>query len=186
MEDTEIIALYFARDQRAVAETSLRYGGFLLRLAGNILRIPADAEECVNDTYLHAWNAIPPERPAVFQSWLGRIARNLSLDRWKRSQAQKRGGREPEILLGELEDCIPSPHGVERHLEDQAAADIISSFLRQLPEEQRIMFLRRYWYGDSLGDVAKRLGRSEGQVKSALFRVRKALRVCLEKEGVLL
>ena len=119
MEDNQIIDLYWARDQRAIDETSGKYGGFLLQLAWNILRSHADAEECVNDTYLHTWNAIPPARPSALKLWLGRIARNLSLDRWKWTRAQKRGGAGMEVLLGELDDCVPTSHSPERCLEDQ-------------------------------------------------------------------
>ena len=113
MEDTEIIDLYWQRDQRAIDETHGKYGGFLAGIAWNILRSHSDAEECVNDTYLRTWNAIPPARPSAFRAWLGRIVRNLSLDRWKQSRTAKRGGDGMEVLLGELDDCVPEPHGTE-------------------------------------------------------------------------
>lgn len=186
MEDEQIIDLYWRRDPQAIQETSNKYGPFLYGLSWNILRSHGDAEECVNDTYLRTWNAIPPARPGAFQSWLGRIARNLSLDRWKLSRAQKRGGEEMELLLGELDACVPSPHQSERHLEDQEIAALISVFLRTLPKERRIMFLRRYWYGDDIETIAQKLGCSQGKVKSALFRTRNALKTYLEKEGVAL
>lgn len=111
MEDSEIIQLYWDRSEQAIAETSGKYGPFLCRIAWNILRSHDDAEECVNDTYLRTWNAIPPARPGAFRTWLGRITRNLSLDRWNRERAQKRGGDETALLLGELESCVPSPTG---------------------------------------------------------------------------
>nr|WP_326185158.1 RNA polymerase sigma factor [uncultured Oscillibacter sp.] len=186
MEDSEIIGLYWDRDQRAVAETAGKYGGFLWGIAWNILRSHGDAEECVNDTYLKTWNAIPPARPNAFQAWLGRIARNLSLDRWKQARAQKRGGAETELLLGELDGCVPAPHGTERLLEDREIAGLISAFLRRLPAESRIIFLRRYWYGEGVADIAARLGCGQGKVKSSLFRTRNSLRAYLEKEGVAL
>lgn len=186
MEDQEIIGLYWARDQRAIGETAEKYGTFLSAIARNILRSADDAEECVNDTYLRAWNAIPPARPSAFRAWLGRVARNLSLDRWKQSAAARRGGGEPELLLGELEDCLPAPRGVERHLEDRELAALISAFLRELPTESRIMFLRRYWYGETVVEVAHRLGCTQGKVKSSLFRTRNALRAYLEQKEVLL
>lgn len=119
MEDTEIIDLYWQRDQRAIDETHGKYGGFLAGIAWNILRSHSDAEECVNDTYLRTWNAIPPARPSAFRAWLGRIVRNLSLDRWKQSRTAKRGGDGMEVLLGELDDCVPEPHGTEKTMEDQ-------------------------------------------------------------------
>lgn len=186
MEDSAIIDLYWSRDQRAIEETAGKYGVFLFSLVWNILHSRGDAEECVNDTYLRAWNAIPPARPAALRAWLGRIARNLSLDRWKAGRSQRRGGGGAEILLGELEECVPSPHGVERHLEDQEIASLISTFLRGLPEESRRVFLRRYWYGQELAEIAAEQRCGVGKVKSSLFRTRKALRACLEKEGVIL
>lgn len=119
MEDAEIIDLYWQRDQRAIDETHGKYGGFLAGIAWNILRSHSDAEECVNDTYLRTWNAIPPARPSAFRAWLGRIVRNLSLDRWKQSRTAKRGGDGMEVLLGELDDCVPEPHGTEKTMEDR-------------------------------------------------------------------
>lgn len=184
MEDSAIIDLYWGRDQRAVEETAGKYGSFLHSLSWNILRSRGDAEECVNDTYLRAWNAIPPARPAALRAWLGRIARNLSLDRWKEERTQRRGGGAMEVLLGELDDCVPSPHGVERQLEDQEIAALISAFLWRLPAESRVVFLRRYWYGQNLADIAAERGCGVGKVKSSLFRTRKALRACLEEEGI--
>ena len=186
MEDSAIIELYWQRDQGAIQETADKYGAFLGNLAWNILRSHGDAEECVNDTYLRTWNAIPPARPTAFPAWLGRIARNLSLDRWKQSRAQCRGGDGVELLLGELDGCVPAVHGVDTTLEDREIAGLISAFLRRLSRENRVMFPPRYWYGDSLSDIAKRLGCGEGRVKSALFRTRKALRAYLEQEGVCL
>ena len=185
MEDTQIIGLYWDRDQRAVEETAGKYGSFLLRLAWNILQVHGDAEECVNDVYLRAWNAMPPERPVALRPWLGRIARNLSLDRWKRDHAQKRGGG-MEDLLGELAECVPGGGDPQKRLEDQEIAGAISQFLRRLPEESRNMFLRRYWYGQGTAEIAQALGCGAGRVKSSLFRTRKALRVYLEKEGIVL
>lgn len=186
MEDNQIIDLYWARDQRAIQETSGKYGGFLTQLAWNILRSHGDAEECVNDTYLRAWNAIPPARPSAFRVWLGRIARNLSLDRWNQARAKKRGGSDFTILLGELDTCLPDADRAQRHLEDQEIADLISRFLRRQTDFNRKSFLRRYWYGESLEEIAAGLGCGTGKVKSALFRTRNALRKYLEQEGVAL
>ena len=185
MEDSDIIDLYWRRDQRAIDETADKYGDFLWGISWNILRIHGDAEECVNDTYLKTWNAIPPAKPALFRPWLGRIIRNLSLDRWKKSHTQKRGDG-IEVLLGELDDCVPAPHSTEKVLEDQEIAALISTFLRNLPSESRRLFLRRYWYGEAVADIAKDWNCSEGKVKSSLFRTRKALRAYLKKEGVML
>ena len=186
MDDSTIIDLYWSRDQRAIEETAGKYGSFLFSLVWNILRSHSDTEECVNDTYLRTWNAIPPARPTAFRAWLGRIARNLSLDRWKQSRTQKRGGDAMEILLGELDDCVPSPHRVEKQLEDQEIASLVSGFLRRLPAESRTIFLRRYWYGQDLADIAAELRCGIGKVKSSLFRTRKALRAYLEQEVITL
>ena len=186
MEDGQIIELYWDRDQRAIQETDGKYGRLLHRIAWNLLQSREDSEECVSDTYLRAWEAIPPARPAAFRTWLGHITRNLSLDRWKEGRTRKRGGGGAEILLGELEDCVPAPRGVEQHLEDQEIAALISTFLRRLPAESRGIFLRRYWYGLDLADIAAERGCGVGKVKSSLFRTRKALRAYLEKEGVFL
>ena len=186
MEDAQIIELYCRRDQSAIAETAGKYGPFLRDVSWNILRSHHDAEECVNDTYLRTWNAIPPARPTAFRAWLGRIARNLSLDRWKQSQAEKRGGGAMELLLGELDQCVPAGNGMEKALEDQEIAAVISRFLRGLPKDSRVMFLRRYWYGEDIAAIAQTLNCGQGKVKSSLFRTRKALRAYLEKEGVAL
>ena len=185
MEDGQIMELYWARDQRAIQETDGKYGKLLHRIAWNLLASREDAEECVSDTYLRAWNAIPPTRPAALRTWLGRITRNLSLDRWKRKQADRRGGG-AEVLLGELEDCVPAPNDPERAMEDQELAEVLNAFLRSLSREGRAIFLRRYWYGQSVSEIGAAMGCGEGKVKSALFRTRKALRAYLEKEGIAL
>ena len=185
MEDGQIIDLYWNRDQQAIRETEGKYGALLNRIAWNLLHSREDAEECVSDTYLRAWNAIPPTRPAFLRTWLGRVTRNLSLDRWKRREAEKRGGG-AELLLGELEDCLPAPGGPERTVEDQELAELLNGFLRGISREGRAMFLRRYWYGESVAEVAAALRCGEGKVKSSLFRTRKALAAYLEKEGIAL
>lgn len=186
MEDGAIIDLYWRRDQRAVEETAGKYGSLLFSMAWNILRSRGDAEECVNDTYLRTWNAIPPARPTALRAWLGRIVRNLSLDRWKQTRTQKRGGGAMEVLLGELDECVPAPYGMEEQMEDREIAGLVSAFLRGLPAQSRIIFLRRYWYGQDLADIAAACRCSVGKVKSSLFRTRNALRTHLEQEGVLL
>lgn len=185
MEDSQIVGLYWERNQKAIQETAGKYGGLLERISWNILRSRSDAEECVNDTYLRAWNAIPPTRPVVLGTWLGTIVRNLSLDRWKRDRTEKRGAG-ADLLLGELAECIPASGGPQQALEDQALAQLLSAFLRRLPQESRIIFLRRYWYGDAVADIATELCCGQGKIKSSLFRTRKALKRYLEKEGIAL
>ena len=178
MEDGQIIDLYWNRDQRAIRETEGKYGKLLSGIAWNLLHSREDTEECVNDTYLRAWEAIPPARPGAFRIWLGQITRNLSLDRWKSRRAEKRGGG-AEALLG---DGLPDQRG--RSVEDLELAELLNVFLRGLSREARAAFLRRYWYGESLAEIAGALGCGEGKVKSSLFRSRRALREYLEKEGI--
>lgn len=170
MDDPQIIELYWARSEQAISETSAKYGAFLWRIARNILESHDDADECVNDTYLRAW--------------LGRITRNLSLDRWNQARAQKRGGSSMELLLGELSECVPAPGRTEQRLEDQALADSLNAFLGTLSRESRVIFLRRYWYGDRLEVITAGMNCSAGKVKSSLFRTRSKLRAYLQKEGI--
>ena len=183
MEDTQIIDLYWDRDQGAITATAGKYGGFLHTLSWNILRSHHDAEECVNDTYFRAWNAMPPERPDALRAWLGRITRNLSLDRWKAGRTQSRGAG-METLLGELDECIPDHRGPEQAAEERVLAECVSAFLRGQTADNRYIFLRRYGYGEDIAAIAKRRDCGESRVKSALFRTRKALRAFLEKEGI--
>lgn len=184
MDDHALIDLYWARDQQAIACTAAQYGSYCTRISLNILQNLEDADECVNDTWLHAWNAIPPDRPSLFRAWLARICRNLSLDRYKRSRAQKRGGQMPEVLFEELEFCLPSHLTCEDALAERELLSSIERFLRASDETRRQIFLRRYFYGDSLESIANRLQMSPGSVKSSLFRTREALRRQLEKEGI--
>ena len=183
MDDTQIIDLYWDRDQGAITATAGKYGSFLHALSWNILRSHHDAEECVNDTYFRAWNAIPPERPGALRAWLGRITRNLSLDRWKAGRTQSRGAG-METLLGELDECIPDHRGPEQAAEERVLAECVSAFLRGQTADNRYIFLRRYWYGEDIAAIAKRLDCGESRVKSALFRTRKALRAPAKKRPV--
>lgn len=185
MEDSDIIALYWARADHAIAETAAKYGRYLASIAINILHSPEDSEECVNDTYLHTWNAIPPNRPSVLRTWLGRITRNLSLDRYKNHHAQKRGGGQAALLLSELEDCIPAPAHTNHPVEEQQLAESISHFLHSQKQEARQLFVRRYWFGDPITAIAQRFHLSEAKVKSSLFRTRQKLQKYLEQEGLL-
>lgn len=184
MEDTQIIQLFWERSESAISETSYKYGSYLHCIAMNILQEREDAAECVNDTYLHTWNAIPPQRPNRLRSWLGRITRNLSLDRYRRGTTQKRGGGQVPLILSELEACIPAKDSVERQLDDKELASLISTFLFQQTEVNRLIFMRRYWYGDSIRQIGERYTLGEGKVKASLFRTRNSLRFFLEKAGV--
>ncbi len=186
MEDTQIIDLYFARDERAIEETDAKYGRFCLTLAKSILTLPSDAEECVSDTYLHAWNAMPPERPRLLKGWLGRVVRNLSLDRWRRSHAAKRYAG-MDVLLSELDDCVPD-HNADpaRAAEAAELTEIISRWLRALPAAERNLFLLRYWYGLAPKELAARYGTGAGQITKRLYTLRQKLKAHLEAEGVIL
>ena len=184
MEDTEIIDLYWQRDQRAIDETHGKYGGFLAGIAWNILRSHSDAEECVNDTWLRAWNAMPPQRPGILSAFFGKLTRNLSLDRWRYNRAAKRGGPQVEMALEELGECLPAPGRPEDHLEERETADLISRFLREQPQLDRVLFLRRYWYLDSVAALAERFSMNENTVKSRLHRTRLRLKEVLLREGV--
>lgn len=184
MDDNKIIDLYWARSQQAIAESDAKYGAYCRTVARNILSREEDAEECVNDTWLRAWNAIPPQRPTVLQAFFGKLTRNLSLDRWRRDRAQKRGGSQVESALEELEDCLAARDRVDEAVDAQATANLISAFVRSLPQQDRVLFVRRYWYLDDIQTLAKRMGMGQSQVKSRLHRIRQRLKTELEKEGV--
>lgn len=184
MEDEKIINLYFAREERAIDETGKKYGSYCRSIAFNLLRSHEDTEECVSDTYLHAWNAIPPTRPQCLRAWLGRITRNLSFTRWEAARAQKRGGGQGELLLSELSECLSGGHSAEERFDAQQLTQTIERFLHTQSRENRQLFLRRYYYGDSVRRLAGLFGMTENTVKSRLFRLRGGLREALEKEGI--
>lgn len=184
LEDSKIIDLYWARKEQALAETDAKYGNYCRTIARNILRNFEDTEECVSDTWLHAWNSMPPQRPGILSAFLGRITRNLSFDRCKYQQAAKRGGGTLPLALDELGECIPASGRVEHALEQKELAATIDRFLRTLPEKDCNLFLRRYWYVDSISVIADRYGMKENTVKSILFRTREKLRKFLGEEGI--
>ena len=180
MDDSLIIDLYWQRDQRAISETSVKYGAYCSSIAYGVLGDRQDAEECVNDTWLRAWDSMPPQRPNRLSAFLGRITRNLALDRYDYNHASKRSGPLDQ-LLSELSDCIPYQRDDYAQLE---LTELLNKFLRSLPEQQRNLFLRRYWYCASMQELGKRYRMSESAVKSSLFRTRNKLKTYLEKEGV--
>lgn len=185
MDDQTIVSLYWARSDRAIAETQVKYGPYCARIARNILEDPGDSEETVSDTWLAAWNAIPPDRPGALAPYLGRITRNLSLNRLKARRADKRGGGALPLSLEELDGCIPASSRLEEGVEARELGEKISDFLRREPRDARKMFVLRYFYCESVADIAKRLGCGESKVKSALARTRDRLRRFLEEEGLL-
>ena len=184
MEDQDIIDLYWKRDERAIQETSDKYGSFLLYLAGNILDIHEDAEECVNDTYEKAWNSIPPEKPKFLRAWLGRVVRNAALNRWDKNHAKKRYAG-MEVMLDELEECIPDLRSVEDEMEAAALGNVISAWLRTLSREDRALFVRRYWNGEALDSLAKEFHIPSGKLAQRMYRLRNSLKKALEQEGVI-
>ena len=183
MEDKQIIELYFQRNETAISETANKYGAFCHKIAMNILSIHEDAEECVNDTYHSVWNQIPPTNPNSFRAFLGRITRNLSISRFRTLHAQKRYAG-MELMLSELEECIPTPDTVERTIEGKELTGYINEWLNALPEQEAILFLRRYWYGDSVKDLAKKTNITAAQMAQTMLRLRKNLKAYLMQKGV--
>lgn len=183
MEDKAIIDLYWARDETAITETAAKYGGFCHTVAQNLLGRREDAEECVNDTYHAAWQAMPPQRPARLRAWLGRVVRNLSLTRWHRDHAQKRDGGIP-LLLDELAECLPSPQTVESVLEEAELTSAIDRWLEGLSRPDRVLFLRRYWTGTPLKDLASLAGTTPDRLAQKMYRLRQSLKTTLEQEGI--
>ena len=184
MEDQQIIQLYWDRLEQAIVESERKYGSYCRSIARRILAVEEDAEECVNDTWLHAWNAMPPQRPSILSAFFGKLARNLSLDRWRRNRAAKRGGSQVELALHELGDCLPAAGGPEQALDEKETGRVISQFLRTQPELDRALFIRRYWHLESMATLAQDFQLRESQVKSRLFRTRQRLKAALEKEGI--
>lgn len=183
MEDTEIIHLYFSRSEEAITRTEEKYGSYCGRIAGNILRSPEDTQETLSDTWLAAWNAIPPQVPQSLAAFLGKITRRIAIKRLDARNAAKRGGGELPLTLDELSECIPSGLSPERELEAKELSAFLQDFVRKLPQKERRVFLLRYWYMEPLQSIAVRTGYSESKIKSMLFRTRKALKTELEKEG---
>ena len=186
MEDCRIIELYWQRNETAIEETHTKYGHYLSTISMNIVKNLEDMEECVNDTYLHAWNSIPPTIPNILKVYLGTIVRNLSLDCYKKRFTTHHAANQFTVLLSELEECLPAAGSVEQTLEDKEIAAQISRFLRTLSTEKQQIFIRRYFYCEDIKEISKRLGFSQSKVKSALFDTRKKLRKHLEKEGITL
>ncbi|NMA37713.1 MAG: sigma-70 family RNA polymerase sigma factor [Papillibacter sp.] len=186
MEDSEVIDLYWKRDEAAISETAKKYSRYCHTISFNILQNNEDAEECVNDTYLNAWNAIPPKRTDCLATFLGEITRNLSLDKYKKYTAQKRGHGQMELALSELDDVLPSNTSVEQALYEKELVKLLNEFLGGLPKQNRIMFVQRYWYFMPIKSIAEQLSMSESKVKSALFRIRNELRSYLIRGGVML
>jgi len=183
MEDQRIVALYWSRSETAIAETDRKYGSYLGSISYHILANREDARECVNDTYYDAWNAMPPHRPSVLPAFLGKITRRISIDRWRKQNAEKRGGGELVLALEELEECVSGTGSVEEEAERRELVRLFNDFLNTLPDAERRVFLCRYWYMDPVGSIARQFGFSRSKTASMLHRTRAKLRTVLEKEG---
>ena len=184
MEDSQILDLYFARSEAAIRETDRKYGGYCYKIAYAILANREDSEESVNDSYLAAWNCIPPRRPNRFSIFLGRLTRNISIDRWRGLSAQKRGSGEAALALEELTQCVSGEPGVEDAVIAKELVLSLDRFLSALSKEERTVFLCRYFYVNSLEDISKKTGFSIGKIKSMLHRTRNRLERQLEQEGL--
>lgn len=185
MEDSQIVELYWKRLESAISETAAKYGKYCYRIAYNILANAEDTEESVNDTYFNAWNAIPPHRPDVLSAFLGKITRRISIDKWRRRTAEKRGGSETALVLDELEDCVASGQNVEREVEEHELAKAVNAFLSGLSADVRDVFICRYFFVLSINEICESFDYSQSKTKSMLSRTRKSLQVYLEKEGLL-
>ena len=185
MEDSRIVALYWARNEEAIAETDRKYGGYCRTIAMNILSDFGDAEECVNDTWLQAWNAIPPHPPTVLSAFLGAITRRLSLDRWRRNTRKKRGGGQVPLALEELSQCVSASDEPEEAAQLAELTRTLEAFLKGLSSRDRDLFLCRYWYLASIREIAQAFRLPESRVKVILFRTRNKLKDHLEQEGFL-
>lgn len=183
MDDKDIIQLYWDRNDQAIQATSDKYGRYCRSIARNILNNEEDAEECVNDTYLNAWNAMPTHWPENLATFLGKITRNLSFNRYKHDHAKRRGGGEVTLVLDELTDCVSDVDAVEQSIDRQELAEAISLFVRSLPLEKRNMFVRRYWYADAVSDIADEYGMRQGTASKTLERTRKQLKAYLTERG---
>lgn len=183
MDDRQIIDLYFQRSETAITETDAKYGGYCYKIAYSILDSREDSEESVNDTYLSAWKAMPPRRPTVLSTFLGRLTRNISIDRLRTISAKKRGGG-VTLALEELGECVSGEKSVEDRVILKELICCLNDFLKELPEEERTVFLCRYWYVNSMEEIGEKTGYSVSKVKSMLRRTRMKLSSRMEKEGL--
>ena len=185
MEDGKIVALYWLRQEEALRQTQKKYGDYLRKIADNVLSDREDSEECVNDTLLAAWNSIPPHRPQVLSSYLGKIVRQTAIDRYRKKNSEKRRASEYALSLEELGECLSGGTTPDAVLEGMELEKAVNRFVRGLGETERNLFLCRYYFFDSLKEAAASCGMGEAKAKSMLFRIRKKLREYLMKEGFL-
>lgn len=184
MDDIEIIELYNIRSETAINETRLKYNSYLMCIADNILHNPLDDEECVNDTYLSIWNSIPPNVPNCLRAFIGKIVRNHALNRLRNEGRYKRLSNSTRVIFDELENVIATNETMESKIESILITNVINHFLDSLTDEKRVIFVRRYWYFDSIKDISRRMNLSESNVKMILKRLRENLKTIMEKEGI--
>ena len=185
MEDAKIVELYWQRSERAIELSEEKYGKYCYSIAYNILSSHEDSEESVNDTWLGAWNSMPPHKPNILSVFLGKITRRISIDKWRKRSAAKRGFGTVDIAYDELADCISDSGGIESELERKRLSELITGFVARLSPDKRRVFVLRYFYIESIEEIAGKVGFSCGKVKSMLFRCRESLRELLKKEGFL-
>lgn len=183
MEDFEIINLYLKRNEEAIVKSSEKYGSFCKYIAKNILSLIEDVEECVNDTFFTAWNKIPPIIPESLKAFLGKLTRDAAISRYRQNHAKKRYSG-MDVMLSELEECLPSTDTVEAHLEREELAAVINRFLDSLSADDRVLFVKRYWYGVSVKELALNYGCTQNNMAQKMFMLRKNLKNALEKEGI--
>ncbi len=183
MDDDKIIDLYWQRDEKAIAETDRKFGRYLSKIAVNILGDHEDSKESVNDTYLSAWKTIPPQKPVYLSAYLAKLTRRISISMLRKRTSQKRVPTEYILSLSELEDCIPAGTTPEHETDAKMLGESLSHFLRKLPEDERNLFVLRYFFANSVCEAAKKLGMSDSKAKSMLYRTRIKLKTQLEKEG---
>lgn len=186
MNDNQIIDLFFERSEEAISVTADKYGRYCYTIAHNILNDAEDSEECVNDTYLKAWESIPPKRPEKLAAFLGKLTRNLAIDRYRYYASKKRCEGQIMLALDELAECVPASDDTEKAVTDKELTEVLNRFLADLPAEKRQIFMRRYWYMSQVKDIAEDFGISESKVKMTLLRLRNKLKQILEREGIVL
>ena len=186
INDEKILELFWERSEEALDATMQKYGRILYKIAQNILHHSQDVEECINDTLYKAWDTIPPKRPEFFGAYLAKIARNFSLQRWRAAHTTKRGSGQGNLILEELGETIPYPESTEQSAEYSHTLRAINMYLGKMDPDVRVIFVRRYFFGDSVQDICKRFNAGPSRIKSTLFRARQKLKTHLEQEGIII
>jgi len=183
MDDERIVQLYWDRNEQAIGESSAKYGSYCRNIAQNILQNAEDAEECVNDTWMNAWNAMPPHKPSVLSAFLGKLTRNLSFDRYRKLHREKRGGHTIDLVLDELDELVSGQDDPERKWQEKELKESIVQFLQDQSEEKRNLFILRYWYAFDISEISGRTGLSCNRISVNLSRTRRKLKIFLSERG---